>query len=145
MAEYPSPVGLGGFLLFGLDLQHQNIAAIAQRVGGLTQSATGSEVFSAAITQRVGGLRQSATGSEVFSAAITQQLAPLRQAAVAYLTGTQYPSPVGLGGFLLFGIVPKPIPASNLIAQRVGGLRQSATGSEVFSGAIAQRLGGLVQ
>lgn len=117
---------------------------IAQRLGGLTQAASGALTMSGAAAQRVsglrqassglvadpitgsaaqilGGLRQSATGSETISGAASQRVSGLRQSA----TGAE--------------------TLSGSATQRVGGLRQAATGAEAMTGASAQRVGALRQ
>jgi hypothetical protein len=143
---YPSPAGLGAFLLFGLNQQAAKSfsATIAQNLGGLNQQFIGSDVVAGTIAQTLGGLRQTVIGAEVFGATITQHLSGLRQsfaASVSIVAATSQ----HLGG-LRQSLVGSDVAAA-AITQQLSGLRQSiaATSTKNVAVSIAQRLGGLSQ
>jgi hypothetical protein len=117
---------------------------VAQRVGGLTQSASGTETISGTSAQRLGGLRQAASGlvATPVTGTAAQRLGALRQAA----SGTETISGTAtqrLGG--LRQVASGTETFSGTAVQRLGGLRQAASGVETMSGTAAQRLGGLRQ
>jgi hypothetical protein len=113
-----------------------------QKLGGLRQSVTGAETFSATAAQKLGGLRQSASGVETFSGPAAQKLGGLRQAVVSKF-GPSSTASQKLGGLqqALAGISSDDA----VIAQRLGGLRQSALASVPSVALIAQKLSRLRQ
>ena len=134
----------------------------AQKLGGLRQAATGAETFAGTGAQLLGGLRQAATGSEVFSGTVAQKLGGLAQAATGANVRTASPTfipPTGVDprnvrvrirqlprlGYGTLLAAPLAGAKSGTAAQNLGGLRQSATGSEVFTGTASHHVGGLRQ
>jgi hypothetical protein len=113
-----------------------------QVLGGLTQAASGSEVFTGSVVQKIGGLRQAATGTETFPGSIVQRVGSLRQVASGTTTfsGNVSQKVGGLRQTAVGGLT-----FSGTSSQRVGSLRQTAIGGLTFSGSVSQRVGSLRQ